>query len=106
MSHDVISIILLGGLFYIVYAFEGINTNVNTYIRVGGVFKWILGYFVFKGNKFSLKSVVGQVGNLIAIGVGLTCLFLGYEDAEIIMLKLEMLNFIPVGIVAIFVNKW
>ena len=106
MKHDIISVLALGSIMYITGIFEGIAINVKHYIRVEGLFRWILGYGFFKQDKFSLKGVVYQTGNIVAIIIGMVAIILGCNDVAQLFLDLMFANLVITGIVSIFTNKW
>ncbi|MHC1684695.1 MAG: hypothetical protein AB6733_17420 [Clostridiaceae bacterium] len=106
MNQDIIKMLLFGGVGYISIALSGKANNEKYYIFLNDFFKCILGYFFWSGNRFALKSIVAQIGNLISIIVGITLAALGVDVAKDIFLFLEIFNIFIVFIVALFVNDW
>lgn len=106
MNQDIIKILLLGGIVYISWALSGKANNEKYYIFLNDFFKCILGYFFWSGNRFALKSIVAQVGNLISIIIGITFAVLGIDIAKNIFIFLEIFNIFIVFNVALFVNDW
>lgn len=53
MSHDIISILLLSGMCYWIFAFNSKTANEKYLVEVPEIFKWIFGYFMFEGNSWS-----------------------------------------------------
>lgn len=105
MQHDLISVVSLGGLIYLIFALNGKAKNVKCYIRVNNFFKYVLGFFAFKGNEFSLKGIVSQIGNLIAISIGILAILFQYKDTIGLFITLELFNIFIVFIISLFVNK-
>lgn len=106
MNQDIIKIILFGGVGYISIALSGKANNEKYYIFLNDFFKCILGYFFWSGNRFALKSIVAQIGNLFFIIIGITLAVLGVDIAKDIFLFLEMVNIFIAFIVSLFVNDW
>ena len=105
MKHDIISIMILGCLIYIGNLSGAKADNVKYYTNIGENFKKILGYGFLKGNSFSTKSIVSQIGNLVSIIIAILFLISGSQDTIEIFLVLETLNILIVFIVSLFANK-
>lgn len=106
MGHDTISVLLLGGLMYIIYAIDGIAVNVKKYIFVNDFLKYILGFFLFKGNKFSIKSIIMQSGNLSSILIYfILSSFLGTKVSLSIFIGMEGINLLITFIASFFINR-
>jgi hypothetical protein len=104
MYHDIISIGLIGGMFYITMVTIAKAENVKSYINLNGFFKLIFGFLFYKGNRFSTKSIVGQTLNLVAILVSIIAYLSGFNDTLGLFITLEVIN-VFIGIVlSLFVN--
>lgn len=106
MKHDIISIILIGGLAYLVNLKDAKATNVKHYVTIGNIFKCLIGYSFFKQNTFSTKNVIAQIGNILSIIIAIVLLVLGSKNVIQIFIALETLNIFIEFIVSIFVNKY
>jgi len=96
---------ILGCLIYIGNLFSAKAANVKCYTNIGGNFKRILGYGFLKGNSFSIKSIVSQIGNLVSIIIATLFLISGSQATIEIFLVLETLSILMVFIVSLFVNR-
>ena len=76
------------------------------YIHLDGFWKGILGFFLYRGNRFSLENVLDQSGNLLALIIFFILnIILNSKLALGAFYILQFLNLLIVAIVVVFIDK-
>lgn len=95
----------------IVYAIAvnmAVNETEKVYVKLNKFFKIIFGFWVYKTNRFGLKSIIFQTGNIISAIMAITIL-LTYNNLNLAF-KYQGIVFLATlavtGVVSIFVNRW
>ena len=92
-------------LLYIGFILVAGENNVKVKMHISNISKYALGFFLYRGNKFSIKGVIGQICNVIAILMfAILYLVTDKELALAVFVVIEGLSLITVAIISIFVN--
>jgi len=104
----IIGLLLTTLILYFSIAKMAVNETEKVFIKVNKPIKYLFGFFIHLGYKFGLKSIVLQIGNILAFTLFFIILIFS-KDIAIATLYWRNLIISTIAvtfIISIFVNKW
>jgi hypothetical protein len=93
-------------LLYIDFILIAGENNIKFKTHINDIFKYAFGFFLYKGNDFSIKGILGQICNIIAILMFVILYFVTDKELALAVFGLiEGLSLIIIAIISIFISK-